>query len=208
VEGVRTIRADNKLKLKWPSKALYIVLGEKWANLTMLDEIKTQANVQDVQVVDAPPEGPTLISKELPHATIVLDIARTEDIGDSRVIADLSRSIQFMRKQKKYNAGEGVELIVVTSQVAFQQAVEKFKDKLSSTVTAQSLTVQDTEPEDADEYTSATIYFCPQEDCHAMIKGKQVETARKSKKKVTCFYCQNANSADALDTISFYFKRV
>ena len=208
VEGVRTIRADNKLKLKWPSTALYIVLGEKWANLTMLDEIKTQANVQDIQIVDAAPEGPTLISKELPHATLVLDIARTEDIGETRVIADLSRSIQFMRKQNQYNAGEQVELVVVTTQAAFQQAIEKYTDKLSGTVAAKTLTVQDTDPENVDDYTHATIYFCPQEDCRAMIKGKQVEQARKSKKKVSCFYCGNTHAPKSLDTITFYFKRV
>jgi isoleucyl-tRNA synthetase len=207
-EAVRTIRADNKLKLKWPSKALYVVLGEKWKEMSIVDALKIQANVRDVKAVDKLPSGVNLVTKEIPNATITLDIALTSGIMASRITSDLTRGIQFTRKLNNYNAGEEVELIISTKSTWLQKVTKKLEKKLCAKVTAKTLTVQETAPANAKDYSHAVMYFCPKKACRAMIKSKQAEQAKKTGNAVKCFYCGKEFTPDRLKTIEFYFKRV
>lgn len=207
-EAVRTIRADNKLKLKWPSTKLYLVLGEKWKDLSIVDALKTQANVREVKVVDQPPSGANLVTKEIPNAKIVLDISLTSGIMASRITSDLTRGIQFTRKLNNFNAGEEVELTIVTKSTWLQLVLKKAEKRLCTKVTAKSLVVQDTAPANAKDFTHAIMYFCPKKKCRAMIKSKTVEQAKKGNKMVKCFYCGHEFTPDRLKTIEFYFKRV
>ncbi|GAB4312709.1 MAG: isoleucine--tRNA ligase [Promethearchaeota archaeon] len=205
VEANRTLRAEAKLKLKWPLPRMVVVPKDAWAGFKFERTLEKLARVNQFVVADVEPSG-KFASLELPTCHVFLDLSTSEELVGARVLSDLSRAIQFARKKNNYRTGERIELVLNPSSDELARVLEKNLDLVKKKVTATKARV-DQEPPAGDGWVVHVVLVCPNDECRATIKPEVVQKAKKSRKKVRCFYCGGEFEANGLESVTVHFKR-
>jgi isoleucyl-tRNA synthetase len=141
VEATQFIRQEEGLKLRWPCQRLVIKPSKKEFQLEHFsDVVASQTNVKLVEI-QKKVKGDLLKEKELPFATIYLDISETPDLRAERLSRDLIRQIQATRKKQGLHVTQRIKLYVATKSSELRQAVEMTRDSVASKVGALTLEV-------------------------------------------------------------------
>ncbi len=82
--------------------------------LSFKDLIADMANVKDVIITSEEIERDTVKSKDLAKLKIFLDIEESGELQEERIIKDLLRTIQFLRKQNNFQSGEEISIQLST----------------------------------------------------------------------------------------------
>ncbi len=146
VEAAQFIRQEEGLKLRWPCQRLIIVPSKKEFQLDHFsDVVASQTNVKTVEI-QKKAKGDLLKDKELPFATIYLDISETPELRAERLSRDLIRQIQATRKKKGLHVTQRIKLYVAAKSLELRQAVEMTRDSITSKVGAMTLEVEEIIP--------------------------------------------------------------
>ena len=211
IEAVRKLKMQENIKLRWPTNAMYIKLEDP-SKQKSIEELSTllieKCNVKKFEFLsgkDTPKSG-KIISTEIRKDTIYLDIEESLEIQQEKIIRDLLRTLQFMRKNAKLQTGEEITLELSTTNAFLQDAVESFKDEIISKVSANPLSVQNKEIDKGDGWENYVFTVCNSEGCHSMLRSAHVEKIEKGEKH-TCNYCKKDLSSSDLATLSIRFKK-
>jgi isoleucyl-tRNA synthetase len=146
VEATQFIRQEEGLKLRWPCQRLVIVPSKKEFQLEHFsDVVASQTNVKTVEI-QKKAKGDLLKNKELPFATIYLDISETPELRAERLSRDLIRQIQATRKKQGLHVTQRIKLHVAAKSLELRQAVEATRDSIASKVGAITLKVEEKIP--------------------------------------------------------------
>ncbi|MHA2314864.1 MAG: class I tRNA ligase family protein [Candidatus Hermodarchaeia archaeon] len=146
VEATQFIRQEEGLKLRWPCQRLVIKPSKKEFQLEHFsDVVASQTNVKLVEI-QKKVKGDFLKDKELPFATIYLDITETPELRAERLSRDLIRQIQATRKKQGLHVTQRIKLYVATKSSELRHAVEMTRDSVASKVGALTLEVEDKLP--------------------------------------------------------------
>jgi len=206
VDAVRSLKSENKIKLRWPSKALYILPKEKMPKLQFEDLIKEACNVFELIIVNNKPTG-NVIHTELAECELFLDLEESKQIQQMRIIKDLIRTIQFLRKQNNFSTGEKIILTLSTTNDFAKSALEDFKDLIISKVTASPLNIVSENITPSEEEVFHEFHICLNENCYSYIKSKQAENVLSGKSYI-CNYCEKSVTRELMGKIQIKFKRI
>jgi isoleucyl-tRNA synthetase len=146
VETTQFIRQEEGLKLRWPCQRLIIVPTKKEFQLDHFsDVVASQTNVKSVEI-EKKAKGELLRSKELPFATVYLDISETPKLQAERLSRDLIRRIQATRKKQGLHVTQRIVLHVATKSSDLRKAIETTQDSIASKVGALTLEVAEELP--------------------------------------------------------------
>jgi isoleucyl-tRNA synthetase len=139
VETAQFIRQEEGLKLRWPCQRLIIVPSKKEFQLEHFgDVVASQSNVKTVEILRKAKDQ-QLKHKELPYATIYLDVSESPELRAERLSRDLIRRIQATRKKQRLHVTQHIKLYVATKSSELKQAIENTKDAITSKVGAVTL---------------------------------------------------------------------
>jgi len=210
IDNVRSIKNDHKIKLRWPTKALYVMLPEEM-DLVYNDLIKNSCNVKYFEYIDEPiEEGEHIITgkTEEKDIKIYLDIEDTEEIQYERIIRDLMRTMQYMRKVQKFQISDRVELRFGTEIPFLYKALNEFEEDLKDKMNAESVEVSDEPLEDEEGWVFYNFHVCLTEGCWAWVRGKKAKQIKGGNDRKKCGYCGESLKVDKLGIITVKFKKL
>ncbi len=146
VEATQFIRQEEGLKLRWPCQRLIIKPSKKEFQLDHFsDVVASQTNVKLVEI-QKKVKGDLLKDKELPFATIYLDISETPELRAERLSRDIIRQIQATRKKQGLHVTQRISLYMATKSSELRHAIETTRDSIASKVGALTLKVDEKLP--------------------------------------------------------------
>ncbi len=207
IDEVRSLKSENKIKLRWPTKSLSLLATEESKELEFMDLIKEMCNVKKVSIVEDKPDKGKIIETELPHYKIYLDIKDSKALQQERILADLLRTIQFLRKQNKLQTGEEINLQIASEHPFLLGTLKDTKAKIVEKVTANPIDITNQQIEKEDGWISHDFHVCTNGKCFAMIREKAVLKIFEGVEG-KCSYCKKGITQDTVGTIQIKFKRI
>jgi isoleucyl-tRNA synthetase len=206
VDAIRALKTDNKIKLRWPTNILYIIPKESLPELTFKELILQMANVKDIQIVEKEPKG-KIISTEISECKLILDIEDTKELQQERIVKDLLRTIQSLRKEHKFITGEKISITLATEHEFIKSALDAFSDQITNKVTASPLTITKGTVQKDPNSIYHEFYICINKNCYASVKENAVQNIL-SGKDHECGYCDTKITPKTLGKIEIQFKKV
>jgi isoleucyl-tRNA synthetase len=207
IEIARSLKNQNRLRLRWPNKKIVIESTEKLPEVEFTETIKKMVNVRELEIVDSfTPDSSNFAKMESRFGDIYLDLSVNDDILADRVVNDLIRNIQFSRKKNEFKVGEEIVLKIGTNAEHLKDYLEQNKDFISDKVSAGKLEIIDEHVEEEDKQAYEELTICPNKKCSATLKKNIVQKLDK-KGKAQCPYCQKEFTEEEIKKISFTFKR-
>ncbi|MHA1728829.1 MAG: isoleucine--tRNA ligase [Promethearchaeota archaeon] len=207
IESVRAIKTENKIKLRWPTKALFILPKENMPELIFHDLIQQKSNVKEVTVIKKDPKLDNVREAEISGCKIFLDLEDTEALQQERIIRDLLRTIQTLRKRNKFKTGEEIFLRLATTIKFVKKALNNHRDSIISKVTAGNFEILDEELEEMADTVNHNFYLCLNGSCFASVREKQAKKVQNGEPHF-CSYCGKKITPDSLGKIQIYFKGI
>ncbi len=207
IDTVRSLKADNKIKLRWPTKGLVIIPKEKLPELQLIELIKSMANLQSVEMKKIEPKGENFKSVDHPLCTLVLDLNDSEELQRGRILSDLSRTMQNLRKMNEMKTGEPIEVHLTTESKFAFETLKHHEQEISSKVSAEPLIIKNKHEFEEEGWIYHRFYFCSNDGCYASIREKQAKKI-KDNQDYTCDYCENKVIPSKLGEIHIKFKKL
>ncbi|MBD3352156.1 MAG: isoleucine--tRNA ligase [Candidatus Lokiarchaeota archaeon] len=205
IDSIRSLKMDHRIKLRWPTKALYIIPKEELDELRFIDIIQQKANVKEVKILDKMPKG-KLIETEISECKLVLDLEDTKEIQQDRIIKDLLRTIQYLRKINDFNIEETITLQLATEHDFVFQALKDNEELIATKVSAEPLDLVNGKIEEDKSQIYHEFHLCLNESCYASVREKHAKKIKANKKK-QCNYCKNQITKDSLGVIQIQFSK-
>ncbi|MHA1775635.1 MAG: isoleucine--tRNA ligase [Promethearchaeota archaeon] len=209
IDEVRSLKADNNIKLRWPTQGLIIVPKGESPKPSFPDLIREMSNVKELKIRKTKPKNPDFLSTEWNEYAIFLDMQESEEIHQERILRDLLRTIQFLRKSAKLQTGEIVELHLSSEKKFLQQTIANHAEAIRIKVSADPLVFSPVEEQDkkADGWTSHNMHFCMHENCFAVVREKNALAIKKGE-SYTCGYCKKPVTVANMGIIQISFKKI
>ncbi|MFW9876226.1 MAG: class I tRNA ligase family protein, partial [Candidatus Thorarchaeota archaeon] len=206
IEIVRSIKDENKIRLRWPNKRIIIESKEGMPKIEFPEIIKQVGNVKQLEIVDTVKPSENLIKAESKYCNVYLDISIDNKLLSERVINDLIRNIQFSRKKSSYRVGENISLRIGTIIDYLKDFILNNKETISDRVTAQNLEVLEEEIIESKDNIFGKLYICPNIECSSSLKENIVKKLNKQI-ELKCPYCDTKISKKSLKIITYDFKK-
>jgi len=207
IDTVRSLKADNKLKLRWPTKGLIIVPKEKLPELQLIDLIQSMSNVQTVEIKKTAPKGENFKSIDHPLCDLVLDLNDSEELQRERILRDLLRTLQNLRKMNELKTGDPIHVYLTTESQFALDTLKLNKQEIESKISADPFTIKKKHEAEEDGWVYHRFYFCLNDACYASIREKQAVKVIEGK-EYSCGYCENQVIPSNLGEIHIKFKKV
>lgn len=205
VDAIRALKTDNKIKLRWPTNTLYIIPKENLPELTFKDLILQMANVKDIQITDKEPSG-KIIATEITECKLILDIEDTKELQQERIVKDLLRTIQNLRKEHKFVTGEKIILSLATEHEFVKSALDTFSEQITSKVTASPLKIVKGLIDKDPNAFYHEFFLCLNGTCFASVRENAAQNIM-SGKEHECGYCDAKITPNTLGKIQIQFKK-
>ncbi|MCP4764038.1 MAG: isoleucine--tRNA ligase [archaeon] len=206
VDEVRSLKTDNKIKLRWPTKALNILPKEKMSELIFKELIQQMTNVKEVSIIKKTLKGDNIKETEVKECNLLLDLEDTSELQQERIIRDLMRNLQSLRKQAGLKTGEAISLQLSTNNDFVYKALETHKDALISKVTAEPLNIDSKVIKKESDSTYHDFHLCLNGTCYASIREKAAQKVLDGKES-SCNYCNKKVDPKTLGIIQIQFKK-
>jgi isoleucyl-tRNA synthetase len=207
IDQVRSAKTEAKVKLRWPTKGLYIQPKDPKMSLTFKDLIREMSNVKEVEIVDQKFKANDLKATEINDIKLYLDLVDSKELQQERVLRDLLRTIQFLRKQNGLQTGEKIALTLASKHEFLHQALEDQKAQITGKVTADQMEIVKKQINAEDGWIFHDFYVCLNENCFAMIREKAA-TKILAGTPGQCGYCEAKLTAESLGLIQIKFKKL
>jgi len=175
--------------------------------LSFKDLIADMANVKDVIITSEEIERDKIKSKELAKLKIFLDLEESGELQEERIIKDLLRTIQFLRKQNNFQSGEEISIQLSTAVPFVKSALEHNAGVIGSKITAKSVEILDDPLSEEDGWVFHEFHLCLAENCYAMVRDSNAKKIL-SGKPVVCNFCESNITADTLGVIQIKFQKL
>ncbi len=206
IEIVRSLKDENKIRLRWPNKKIIIEPNENMPEILFPEIIKKMGNVKELEIIKSVKPAENLIKSESKYCNIYLDISIDDELIAERVVSDLLRNIQFSRKKNNFKVGEEISLAIGTNAQFLKEYIEKNKDTISDKVTAKNLEICLGDLTKEKDKVIGTLNICPNKDCSASLKDKVISKL-KNKVELNCPYCNINLKESDIKLIEFQFKK-
>ncbi|MFX1316112.1 MAG: isoleucine--tRNA ligase [Promethearchaeota archaeon] len=207
IEIIRSIKDENKIRLRWPNKKIIIEPKEGMPKIEFPEIIKKVGNVKELEIMKSVKLSNNLIKAESRFSNVYLDISLDEDLLSERIINDLIRNIQFSRKKNNFKVGEEIELSLGTKSKYLKEYLEKNKEFIVDKVSAKSIEVLFDDLKQEKDKVFAKLNICPNKECSASLKENLISKFKKTT-ELKCPYCNSTLKKDNIKIITFNFKKL
>jgi isoleucyl-tRNA synthetase len=139
VEKVLEARSRIGRNLRWPIKAMAVLVGKRIERLTHV--ISSQANVKEVKVVKDPQEFKDgWLKEETEFGAIALDLELDEELVDEGYAREIVRRVQSMRKDASLEVEDYISLSVWADD-ELARAVKRMSDYISREVRGKAIRI-------------------------------------------------------------------
>ncbi|MBN2156432.1 MAG: isoleucine--tRNA ligase [Candidatus Lokiarchaeota archaeon] len=207
IEAVRSLKADNKIKLRWPTKGLIIVPKKNIPDLQLMELIQNMANVKTVRIAKETPEGKNYTSVDHVIGKLILDLNDTVELQRERILRDLLRTLQHLRKINDLKTGEPIQVILATKSDFAFDTLQQNEPEIRSKISAESFTIEREIHSEENGWIHHQFYFCLNKGCYASIRKKHIDKIREGK-DYSCDYCEKLVTEENLGEIDIRFKKL
>ncbi|MFX1597294.1 MAG: isoleucine--tRNA ligase, partial [Promethearchaeota archaeon] len=141
IEIVRAIKDENKIRLRWPNKKIIIEAKDGMPKIQFPEIIKQIGNVKELEIVKSVKLSKFLIKSESKFCNVYLDISLDDDLLSERIINDLIRNIQFIRKKNGFKVGEKILLKIGTNTQYLYDFLVKNQSTISDKINVENLEI-------------------------------------------------------------------
>ncbi|MHA1672654.1 MAG: isoleucine--tRNA ligase [Promethearchaeota archaeon] len=221
IDEVRSLKTENKIKLRWPTKGLLIkakeikdtddkkdTRGKKDTEnkIPFQDLIREMSNVKELTIIGDEKVDSSYKSKDIGNYVVYLDLEDSKELQQERILRDLLRTIQFLRKANKLQTGESITLTLSTDHSFLYETLDELKDAVIAKVTADPLNLVNTVSDTPAEGISHDFHVCLNGKCFAVIRDKMVNSILEGKDG-KCNYCNNPISKENMGLIQIHFVK-
>jgi len=206
IEVIRALKEENKIRMRWPNKKIIIEPKEEMPDLTFPEIIKKIANVNNLEIKDGVQTNEDLAKAESKYCNIYLDKTVDDDLLAERVVNDLIRNIQFIRKKNGYKVEEKISLKIGANKAYLKDFLEKHQDTFKEKINIENLEIISEELTEEQGKIFAKLNICPNKECSASLKDNVI-TKLKKKAKVECPYCNYGLKENAINSVTFSFEK-
>ena len=140
------------------------------------------------------------------HYELALDLSDSKELQQERILADLLRSLQNLRKQAKLQMGEEIQLFLSTTQPFLKQTLDERKDDIATKVFANPVKITEEPLKEEEGWTRENFYVCVHDGCYSMIRAKNAIAIQEGKAN-ECRYCNKQVTAETLGSVAIKFKK-
>jgi isoleucyl-tRNA synthetase len=140
----QNIRVMQAIKLRQPLQKVYVMIDDP----ALQEIIKDELNVKEVEYAKEEVAGEGLISQSAEGYFVTLDTKLSQELQNEGWVRELMREIQNLRKTKGMKMEDSIEVVVHIDNPVHAKLIETYKDTITSTIKASSLTLGDTEQAD------------------------------------------------------------
>ncbi|MCF2140934.1 MAG: isoleucine--tRNA ligase [Candidatus Lokiarchaeota archaeon] len=206
IDEVRSLKSEHKIKLRWPTKGLIIVPKNDNPKPSFPQLIQEMSNVKQIKIRKTHPKNPDYLSTEWGEYAIYLDLEESEEIQQERILRDLLRTIQFLRKNAKLQTGESIELHLSTKHPFLLKTIKDNAEAIKIKVTANPMDFSPVSNPNLDNWTRHGFNVCLNENCYSVVRDKNVQAIHKGE-SYKCSYCGKLVTLEKLGEIQIEFKK-
>ncbi|MFX1387911.1 MAG: isoleucine--tRNA ligase [Promethearchaeota archaeon] len=206
IEIVRAIKDENRIRLRWPNKKIIIEEKKDMPKIEFLEIIKKVGNVKELEIVKSVKPSDNLIKAETKFCNIYLDISLDENLLSERVINDLIRNIQFIRKKHGYKVGDKILLKIGTNSKYLKNFLDRNQNTITDKINVETLEIISGDLTKETDKIFGHLNVCPNRNCSAALKDNIVSKLKKEP-ETECPHCKFKINQKTIKTIKYNFKR-
>ena len=206
IEIVRAIKDENRIRLRWPNKKIILEAKEDMPKLEFPEIIKKIGNVKELEIVNSIKPSEHLIKAESKFCNVYLDVSVDDSILAERVVNDLIRNIQFIRKKHGYKVDEKIILRIGTESNDLKEFLDINQNTITEKINIKDLEILSKDLSEEKNLISGTLNICPNKDCSAALKDNIISKLKKSS-EIECPHCNSKITREKIKKIKFNFRR-
>ncbi|MFX0039508.1 MAG: isoleucine--tRNA ligase [Promethearchaeota archaeon] len=206
IEMIRAIKDENRIRLRWPNKKIFIEAKENMTKIEFLEIIKKVGNVKELEIVKSVNPSDDLIKAESKYCNIYLDISIDDDLLSERIVNDLIRNIQFVRKKHGFRVEEKIILKIGTETEYLKDFLDRNQDTIIEKINVDKLEIVSEDISEEKSKIFGYLNICSNRDCSAALKDNII-TKLKKNSEIKCPHCESKLTKDTIKKITFNFKR-
>ncbi|MFX1303238.1 MAG: isoleucine--tRNA ligase [Promethearchaeota archaeon] len=206
IEIVRAIKDENRIRLRWPNKKIIIEAKEGMPKIEFPEIIKKIGNVKELEIVKSVKPSDNLIKAESKFCNVYLDISIDNDLLSERLVNDLIRNIQFIRKKNGFKVGEKIFLKIGTKIKYLKDFLERNRNTIKDKINVENLEIASVDLTEEKDKIFGSLNICPNRDCSAALKDNIISRLKK-RLELKCPHCKSNISENTIKTITFSFKK-
>ncbi|MFX0022008.1 MAG: isoleucine--tRNA ligase [Candidatus Hermodarchaeota archaeon] len=206
IEIIRAIKDEHRIRLRWPNKKIILEAKEGMPKLEFPEIIKKVGNVKDLEVVKSVKSSSHLIKAESKFCNVYLDISIDDSLLAERVVNDLIRNIQFIRKKHGYKVDEQIILKIGTKSKYLKDFLDNNQNIIAEKINVKELEILNKDLSDDKSVISGSLKICPNKDCSAALKDNIIAKLNKIP-EFNCPHCKSRITSDKITEIKFNFKK-
>ena len=206
IEIIRAIKHENKIRLRWPNKRIIIEPKEGMPEIIFTEIIRKVGNVKELEIKESVKPHENLIKAESKYCNIYLDKSVDHELLAERVINDLIRNIQFIRKKNGFKIEEKISLKIGTKTEYLKDFLEKNQNNITEKINVDNIEIEFEDIPQEKDKIFGKLNICPNRKCSAALKDNVIVKMKKNT-DVKCPHCHASLSEKAITTVKFSFNK-
>ncbi|MFX1477533.1 MAG: isoleucine--tRNA ligase [Promethearchaeota archaeon] len=206
IELIRAIKDENRIRLRWPNKKIIIETKEGMPKIEFQDVIKKVGNVKELEIMRSVKLSDNLIKADSKFYNIYLDKSVDEELLAERLINDLIRNIQYLRKKNGFKIEEKITLKIGTKLEYLRNYLKENQESITDKINIDNLEIIFEEIPKKENIVFGKLNICSNRNCSAVLKDNLVSKLKK-KVEIKCPHCETSLSEDTLDKVIFSFPK-
>ena len=206
IEIIRAIKGENRIRLRWPNKKIIIEAKEDMPEIEFPEIIKKVGNVKELEIVKSVKPSDHFIKAESKFCNVYLDTSIDDALLSERIVNDLIRNIQFIRKKHGYKVGEKIILKIGTETEYLKDFLDRNQRIIVEKINVENLEILSEDLSEEKNTIFGYLNTCPNRDCSAALKDNIITKLKKTP-EIECPHCKSKINANIIKTIKFNFKR-
>ncbi len=206
IEVIRALKEENKIRMRWPNKKIIIEPKDEMPELIFPKIITKIANVKDLEILDGVQADKNFAKAESKYCNIYLDKSVDNDLLAERVVNDLIRNIQFIRKKNGYKVEDKISLKLGANTAYLKDFLEKHQDTFKDKINVETLEIISEDLMEEKGKIFAKLNICSNRECSAALKDNIIKKLKK-KAEVECPHCKTGLNEHELNSVTFSFEK-
>ena len=206
IEIIRALKGENKIRLRWPNKRIIIEPKKGMPEIIFPEIIKKVGNVKELEIKESVQAHENLIKAEAKYCNIYLDKTVDDELLAERVVNDLIRNIQFIRKKNGFKVEEKISLKIGSKTDYLKDFIERNQDTIKDKINVENLEIISGDLTEEKGKIFGKLNICPNKNCSAALKDKILSKLKK-KADLKCPHCNSILAENVINPITFSFKK-
>ena len=206
IEIIRAIKDENKIRLRWPNKRIIIEPKEGMPEIIFPEIIRKVGNVKELEIKVSVKPQKNLIKAESKYYNIYLDKSVDDELLAERVINDLIRNIQFIRKKNGFKIEDKISLEIGAKAEYLKVFLEKNQNRITEKINVANIEIIFEDIPQEKDKIFGKLNICPNRKCSAALKDNIILKIKRNT-DVKCPHCNASLSEEAITTVKFSFNK-